>query len=246
MQNCVFTGNSASQGGAAACNSNTLITLANCTLFHNFAGSGGGVYTAAQSQSADNCILWGNMPDQINDNSHPTIVRNTNIQGGWTGPGGNNINSDPLFVDADGPDNIPGTEDDDLRLAPGSPSIDAGYNALVLPDIADLDGDGNTIEATPLDLDRNPRFADDLLAPNTGCGLPVIVDQGAYEKPGVPTPITIITGDVNGDGHVNVDDLLQVITQWGPCPVAGCCPADTNADTVVNVADLLTVINNWG
>jgi len=51
------------------------------------------------------------------------------------------------------------------------------------------------------------------------------------------------SGDINGTGMVDVDDLLAVINAWGPC--AG-CPADTNGDGVVNVDDLLAVINHWG
>lgn len=58
-------------------------------------------------------------------------------------------------------------------------------------------------------------------------------------------------GDVNGDGVVNVSDLLAVINTWGACPPAPqTCPADVapppNGDGLVNVSDLLLVINNWG
>ena len=53
-------------------------------------------------------------------------------------------------------------------------------------------------------------------------------------------------GDVNHDGHVNVNDLLMVINQWGPCPVPNLCAGDANGDGVINVNDLLVVINNWG
>lgn len=56
-----------------------------------------------------------------------------------------------------------------------------------------------------------------------------------------------IPGDVNHDGLVNVDDLLAVINDWGPCPQPPrTCPADVNGDGAVNVNDLLIVINNWG
>jgi hypothetical protein len=54
-------------------------------------------------------------------------------------------------------------------------------------------------------------------------------------------------GDVDKDGHVNVSDLLAVISAWGACQTApAVCPADLNDDGVVNVTDLLTVISNWG
>lgn len=57
----------------------------------------------------------------------------------------------------------------------------------------------------------------------------------------------IVTGDVNGDGQVNVTDLLAVITSWGNCPpLPANCSADVNHDGLVNVADLLMVITNWG
>jgi hypothetical protein len=50
-------------------------------------------------------------------------------------------------------------------------------------------------------------------------------------------------GDVDGNGVVNVDDLLAVVNAWGPC---SCCAADVNYDNLVNVDDLLIVINTWG
>jgi len=53
-------------------------------------------------------------------------------------------------------------------------------------------------------------------------------------------------GDVNHNGVVNVDDLLGVINQWGPCPPPTLCSGDVNGNGVINVDDLLLVINNWG
>ena len=49
--------------------------------------------------------------------------------------------------------------------------------------------------------------------------------------------------DLNGDGVVNVFDLLELLNTWGPCPG---CPADLNGDGVVNVFDLLELLNSWG
>jgi len=59
---------------------------------------------------------------------------------------------------------------------------DAGSNALVPADVNDVDGDGNTSEPTPLDLDLTARFVEDLLAPNVGVGTPPLVDMGCYER----------------------------------------------------------------
>jgi parallel beta-helix repeat protein len=53
-------------------------------------------------------------------------------------------------------------------------------------------------------------------------------------------------GDLNGDGVVNVSDLLILFDSWGPCADCGNCIADLNGDCVVNVSDLLMLFDNWG
>ncbi len=55
------------------------------------------------------------------------------------------------------------------------------------------------------------------------------------EQVGVP-------GDVNGDGVVDVNDILMLIVAWGPCDG---CPEDINGDGTVNVSDLIELISNW-
>lgn len=49
--------------------------------------------------------------------------------------------------------------------------------------------------------------------------------------------------DVNGDGAVNITDLLQLLAAWGPC---GGCPEDTDGDGEVGIVDLLLVLAAWG
>jgi hypothetical protein len=46
------------------------------------------------------------------------------------------------------------------------------------------------------------------------------------------------------NGVVDVNDLLILISTWGPLPVAGPL-ADFNGDWTVDVSDLLVVIGNW-
>jgi hypothetical protein len=58
--------------------------------------------------------------------------------------------------------------------------------------------------------------------------------------------------DITGDSTVNVNDLLAVVTSWGPCANPNDCPADISpvgppmGDDQVNVNDLLAVITAWG
>jgi hypothetical protein len=57
---------------------------------------------------------------------------------------------------------------------------------------------------------------------------------------------TLLQGDLNGDGVVNVSDLLILLGNWGPCEAGSNCPADLNGDGEVNVSDLLILLGNWG
>ena len=50
--------------------------------------------------------------------------------------------------------------------------------------------------------------------------------------------------DIIPDGTRDVNDLLQVITTWGPC--GSPCPGDIVVNGAVDVNDLLAVISNWG
>ncbi len=83
------------------------------------------------------------------------------------------------FADADGADDSLGTADDDLRLRSGSPAIDAGSNEALPEDVFDLDGDGDTTELLPVDVDYHVRTFDG------GSGR-AVVDMGAYEFGSVP------------------------------------------------------------
>ena len=79
------------------------------------------------------------------------------------------IESDPQFIDADGPDDIAGTIDDNLQVSYSSPAINAGTMGGLPADVADLDQDGNTNEDIPLDANSNQRIENEM------------IDIGAYE-----------------------------------------------------------------
>ena len=121
-----------------------------------------------------------------------TDVSYSCVQGGKPGEG--NIDMDPLFLDPNGPDGLIGTPDDDLRFGRQSPCFDGGDDGVLPLDSADLDGDGDTSERTPLDLAGNPRSYGDW------------VDMGAYEY----TP-----GDAFPSNHAT-DVFRDVVLTWKP------------------------------
>ncbi len=52
-----------------------------------------------------------------------------------------------------------------------------------------------------------------------------------------------VPGDLNGDGIVEVNDLLIIIAGWGAC--SGDCPADLSGDGNVDVSDILLLLSFW-
>ena len=53
-----------------------------------------------------------------------------------------------------------------------------------------------------------------------------------------------LDGDLDNDGDVDVDDLLALLANWGPCGVQECI-GDINGDNTVGVDDLLTLLANY-
>ena len=188
MVNGLFSGNSANAGGGMYSHLGNAV-LVNVTFSRNQAAyNGGGLLNSDSSPQITNAIFWENQDQggtwatsQIYDTGSSATVVNYSLVQGWGGGGSGNINANPLFADPTGADGIAGTFDDDLRLLGVSPAIDAGDNTAVLPDYADLDGDGNLSEATPFDLLKSPRFIETLSIQNTGNGAPPLVDMGAME-----------------------------------------------------------------
>ena len=65
--------------------------------------------------------------------------------------------------------------------------------------------------------------------------------MGAFEFQGIPC-----RADIDGDSSVGIDDLLAVISGWGPCVPGEECNADVNLDSAVTLLDLQRVIDDWG
>jgi parallel beta-helix repeat protein len=225
--NNTLTANDAFYGGAICCQ-NTAATIANTIVAFNTSGIQ--VFGTAALSLRHNCVYDNGAYDYAGL-ADPT------------GTDGNRSAAPLLLRPADpGQDGTWGTADDnygELRLLPGSPCIDAGNNADVPADAVDLDADGNTTEPLPLDVAGTQRFADDPHTPDTGAGTAPIVDIGACEYR---------CADVNGDGLVDVVDLLYVVeafdTSGGQADYDPRC--DFNADGTVDVADLLDLVYNFG
>jgi hypothetical protein len=181
MMNCRFSGNTAGFGGGVYHTSVGETRLVNCTLNRNQAlmpyQGGGAAYRDTGTLSIVNSILW----DNTGGTGDPALdaVFSAGTQGvtsvtyscvpGSLGAMATNTGIDPLFADADGPDNVPGTFDDVLLPTAGGPVRNGGSDFAILNDFGDVDNDNDTTEPTPLDLMSAPRIEGPA------------VDMGAYE-----------------------------------------------------------------
>ena len=79
----------------------------------------------------------------------------------------------------------------------------------------------------------------DLFKPAVGC-------QPVKANIAISVPAPDCSNDIVRSGTVDVDDLLAVISAWGPCACQYTCPADVSVNGQVDVDDLLSVIRGWG
>lgn len=151
IRNCEITDNTADHhgGGFALYASGAVIT--NCTISRNIAHDGGALYCLAGPPVVTNCILWGNVPDELDFLGDPQITATyTDIAGGWAGEG--NIDADPLFVDP---------EVGDFHLSADSPCINHGNNDA--PGLPEEDFEGQArVQHCRVDMgaDESPYFFD--------------------------------------------------------------------------------------
>jgi parallel beta-helix repeat protein len=246
IQSSEITGSYAESGGGLYW-IDSGVSLENCTVAGNSAQVGAGACGLSEiymdRSSITNSIFWGNMAGdghQITLAVSPytmagdtLAVAYSLVQGGQAGipaPAGWTLEwqtgnlaaaADPLFAQANGPDGQWDTwQDNDYHLASGSPCTDAG--------------DPTGSYAGQTDPDGHPRLR----------GLRV--DLGAYEA--VPYVVNPVPGDANGDGHVDVADLLMLVDAFGKSVgMVGYDPAcDFDASGDVDVVDLLTLVDNFG
>jgi len=148
------------KSGSERFNSKGSPTVINCTFSGNSGYDGGGIHNYEDSSPMPtNCILGGDGPDEIfDDASGLSSVNYSDVEGGWTGADGNNIDDDPLLVDA---------ANRDLHLSAASPCIDAA------------DSTSSPNAKIWKDLDERIRYVDISVMPNTCSGPYEFVDMGA-------------------------------------------------------------------
>lgn len=214
--NCLFVGNalegSFARGGAifneSQFSGSASPNIINCTFYGNAAqngsSTGGAIYNelffgGTLNCTVSNCIFWNNDDEVVNTNADInfnisySIFDDGNANGTLILPqhstdGGNNFDANPLFIDADGTDDLIGTSDDNLRFNFDAPGHNAGNDAVVTAS-TDIAGDTRILDAA--------------------------VDMGVYELGCRPIYVNInaTSGANNGttweDAYINLQDALS-------------------------------------
>ncbi len=179
----IFIGNQAGTlGGGMYARGAFGSSVATSTFVANDAQEGGGIYAAGPLTISDS-LLWSNVDTtspleraQLAGNTH--IVDHCIVMGLDQYSGSDNLGDDPLLVDETGPDMVPGSGDEDLRLTSASPAIDAGSRSGMVTNIG------------PFDAYGSPRYVGFDGAPSP------IVDIGALEAQ-----------DCNADGFIDTESI---------------------------------------
>ena len=135
----------------------------------------------------------------------------------------------------------------DLAVVADDPVI--GPSVQVLTNLGDLLA---FEEPIAFSVDADPQFVVGVDLNNDGLADLVTANAEQVEDGSVSALISVPTvflcsGDENGDGEVNVEDLVIVIVNWGDCPLPpDDCPGDVNDDGAVDVQDLVEVVLGWG
>jgi hypothetical protein len=130
----------------------------------------------------------------------------------------------------------------------GIQSFTTNYPTDVEYDIYDTSGTLIATGSWPTPTSETGAFfgvvSDDPIGSISLRGVRFGLDQQEYvDDVAVWTEVPGVIGDTNGDGVVDVTDLLAVLAAWGlPCDG---CPEDVDGDNDVDVNDLLDVLANW-
>jgi predicted outer membrane repeat protein len=249
--NCVISGNKANyRSGVLQADGTT--RFVNCSLYGNVAQEGGvTLLFTGETIEIENSIIWNNSANTV-----PDIYKNTGIarinnsiflstQSSGLPSGTGNLSADPMFSNADGTDNVVGTEDDDLRLQASSPAIDqaslsaSGYISSDLLGKTRY-GSGPDLGAYEYRINSAPVLTNSIEAG----------ELSVTSSDGNVSVVTLAVSDADGDavsfslGDSGDDSLFVIDATTGAVqfrtPPNFYSPADSNSDNIYTLTVFYT------
>ena len=220
LSGCLFTGNSAYNGGAVMNFGGSDASLDDCQFIDNFADRGGAMFNDTSMPELADCTFIDNRSndhggavfnaDPSGNQNIPVFTRCTftGNQSGDEGGAMHNFSCSPVIESSSFSDNIALDGGAILSWNQSNPVISGSSFCGNAPEDIDgawTDGSGNSFDPT--------------------CG-----GSGP-------------AGDLNGDLVVDGQDLTLLLADWG-CSGPD-CTADLNGDAVVNGQDLTQLLADW-
>lgn len=254
LTNCLIAGNRAANApGVEFRGAANGSGVRNCTITQNFCPSaaGAGVLLSSVSGSVtiSNTVArlpWiDGTPTSVSDLGVLGAGSYSIIRSSVTGATGSGVvAAAPMFCATLGADMTWASGDEDFSQLACSALNDQGDNSALPTDVADLDGDGNTSEVIPYDLEGAPRQVDLAGATNFNAQS-APVDLGAFEQQ---------VDFLRWNRAAGTSDAWERTTAWTPNGTPGPTKAayfpfvgtsfSTTANTGTDDADQL-VVANW-
>lgn len=257
--NCTFVNNHVGNVGGGMFNrSYSSPTVTGCSFLNNTqtgnpVGSGGGMCTYGSGNGGGPCyptvidclfegnVVTGDGGGMSNAYDSYTTVTNCIFRGNYGGRDGGGI----ACIGAHDPD-VPSNATIDGCVFEGNEAADRGggffsraseptlLNCDIRKNMATNGGGAAFFESEATYVEGNV-FCANIDEPVWGTyvdGGDNVFEEGCEDD---------CIGDANGDGEVNVDDVLMVLSDFG-----GAGAGDINGDGIVDVNDILLVIGAWG
>lgn len=248
---CTFVNNSSDSGGALKCKGSDSSVISGCTFNSNHANDHGGAIATTNSTSIfDGCNFTGNTADFMGgaasiDNgdagivfSNCTFYENAAVISGGalrihqTGA----VVEKCVFIGNSGPYGGGGIVVNGIT-SPGVCTVSGST-------FQDNDGGSNGGGI------HNTNISSSDVDTSTFCGNVAVPITGNWNDLGGNSMSASCSffcgGDIDANGVVNVEDILRLLSEWGPCDGVTSCFSDQTEDGVVDVSDLLMLIANWG
>ncbi|UCD75120.1 MAG: hypothetical protein JSV91_15215 [Phycisphaerales bacterium] len=219
---CTFADNSTSSYGGGMQTESSDATILNCTFADNESGfRGGGLSIFGGSPTLTDCAFLGNSASGwgggiCSAGGHATITRCEFIGNSAGDQAGalHTSSADLILTDCTFKNNSAATGGAMYYLY-GSPIV---TGCAFVANTADVQGGGIYSQ-----YGAGPALSKTVLcgnAPDQIFG--AYLDEGEnliapYAPPGAPAYADSCPADVNDDGFVDIDDIFNVLAQWGPC-----------------------------